>query len=60
MDKCACRVHVCTHRRGLRKMGVSSGVVAVWSDEPVKHASLVLTDQRFKQSYYGTISYIPA
>jgi len=47
-------------RRGLRKMGVASDVVAVWSDEPVKHASLEVTDQRFKRSYYGTISYIPA
>ena len=37
-----------------------SGIVAVWTDEPVVPASLALTDQRYKKSFYGTISYIPA
>ena len=35
-------------------------IVAVWSDEPVARSSLALTEQRYKKSYYGTISYIPA
>ena len=37
-----------------------SGIVVVWTDEPVTPASLALTEQRYKKSYYGTISYIPA
>ncbi|KIY98710.1 Uncharacterized protein MNEG_9250 [Monoraphidium neglectum] len=40
-------------RRGLRKQGVGRGIVAVFSDEPVKKASLGLTDQQYKRSYYG-------
>ncbi|KAG1673945.1 hypothetical protein FOA52_015700 [Chlamydomonas sp. UWO 241] len=47
-------------RKGLRRMGVTDGVVAVWSDEPVQRSSLALVDQKYKQSYYGTMSYVPA
>ena len=47
-------------RRGLRKKGVRSGVTVVFSDELAKKSSLALTDQQYKKSYYGTISYIPA
>lgn len=37
-----------------------SSIIAVFSDEPCRPASLKLTDQQYKKSYYGTISYIPA
>ncbi|KAI8475684.1 MAG: hypothetical protein J3K34DRAFT_517116 [Monoraphidium minutum] len=47
-------------RRGLRKKGVGRGVVAVFSDEPVRRASLGMAGQQYKKSYYGTISYLPA
>ncbi len=47
-------------RKGLRREGISGGIVAVWSDEPVQYASLALTQQRYKKSFYGTISYVPA
>eukprot|EP00879_Flechtneria_rotunda_P032328 GHRR01035515.1.p1 GENE.GHRR01035515.1~~GHRR01035515.1.p1 ORF type:complete len:344 (+),score=151.81 GHRR01035515.1:880-1911(+) len=46
-------------RRGLRKAGVSSGVTVVFSDELAKPASLALTQQQYKKSYFGTCSYIP-
>ena len=47
-------------RDGKRGNSGRSGIVAVWTDEPVAPASLALTDQRYKKSFYGTISYIPA
>lgn len=47
-------------RRGLRKAGVSNGVTVVFSDELAKPASLALTQQQYKKSYFGTSSYIPA
>jgi hypothetical protein len=37
-----------------------SSIIAVFSDEPCRPASLKLTNQQYKKSYYGTISYIPA
>jgi hypothetical protein len=46
-------------RRGLRKAGVGSGVTVVFSDELAKPASLALTKQQYKKSYFGTSSYIP-
>jgi hypothetical protein len=46
-------------RRGLRKAGVARGITVVFSDEPARPASLALTDQQYKKSYYGTCSYIP-
>jgi hypothetical protein len=30
-----------------------SGIIAVFSDEPSKKASLQMTDQQYKKSYYG-------
>ena len=51
-------------RKGLRREGIRRGVTAVFSPELTSHSSLVVLagDQRqkFKRSYYGTISYIPA
>jgi hypothetical protein len=47
-------------RKRLRKAGVSSGVTVVFSDEPAQPASLALTEQQYKRSYFGTSSYIPA
>jgi tRNA A37 threonylcarbamoyladenosine dehydratase len=46
-------------RRGLRKAGVGSGITVVFSDELAKPASLALTQQQYKKSYFGTSSYIP-
>ena len=37
-----------------------SGVVAVFSDEPARPASVCEAQSRYKRSYYGTISYMPA
>lgn len=74
MPRCAsfCRVRICdikktyndpfatNIRKGLRRKGFSGKLTVVFSDEPIQSASLQLTDQPYKQSYYGTISYIPA
>jgi tRNA A37 threonylcarbamoyladenosine dehydratase len=48
-------------RKGLRRKGVRRGVTAVFSSELVDKETCMLTDgSRFKRSFYGTISYIPA
>ena len=53
-------------RKGLRRKGLGrkirrQQITAVYSEELVKQDSLQLTDgSRFKRSYYGTISYLPA
>lgn len=48
-------------RKRIRKMSVSRGIKAVYSQEKVKDESLILTDgSNFKKSAYGTISYLPA
>lgn len=47
-------------RKRLRKAGVNSGIAVVFSDEPAQPASLALTEQQYKRSYFGTSSYIPA
>ena len=48
-------------RKGLRRKGVRKGVTAVFSSELVDKDTCMLTDgSRFKRSFYGTISYIPA
>ncbi len=48
-------------RKRIKKLGVHSGIKAVFSTEAVKRDSLILTDgSNFKRSAYGTISYIPA
>ena len=48
-------------RKRLRKLGISSGIKAVFSTEKMIEESLMLTDgSNFKKSAYGTISYMPA
>ncbi|GFR50606.1 hypothetical protein Agub_g12689, partial [Astrephomene gubernaculifera] len=50
-------------RRGLRRSyGIREGVTVVFSVEPTRRDSLALTSPstRFKRSYYGTISFMPA
>ena len=48
-------------RKGLRRKGVRRGVTTVFSSELVDKNTCMLTDgSRFKKSFYGTISYIPA
>jgi len=45
-----------------RRAGVQSGVPCVFSCEPVTASSMAEVDevQRFKRSFYGTMSYLPA
>jgi len=48
-------------RKGLKRKGVRKGVTVVFSSELVSRETCMLTDgNRFKRSFYGTISYIPA
>ncbi|WP_420154554.1 tRNA threonylcarbamoyladenosine dehydratase [Siphonobacter sp.] len=48
-------------RKRLRRLGVQSGIKAVYSTELVRAESLMHTDgSNFKRSAYGTISYLPA
>ncbi|WP_337044771.1 tRNA threonylcarbamoyladenosine dehydratase [Emticicia sp. 17c] len=48
-------------RKRIKKLGVYSGIKAVFSTEMVRRDSLILTDgSNFKRSAYGTISYLPA
>jgi tRNA threonylcarbamoyladenosine dehydratase len=48
-------------RKRTKKLGISSGIKAVFSTEVVMRDSLILTDgSNFKRSAYGTISYLPA
>ena len=48
-------------RKGLKKKGLRKGVTVVFSSELVDKENCMLTDgSRFKRSFYGTISYIPA
>ncbi len=48
-------------RKGLKRKGVRRGVTVVFSCEPVDRKNMMLTDgSKFKKSFYGTISYIPA
>jgi tRNA A37 threonylcarbamoyladenosine dehydratase len=48
-------------RKGLKRKGVRRGVTVVFSSELVDRETCMLTDgNRFKKSFYGTISYIPA
>jgi tRNA threonylcarbamoyladenosine dehydratase len=48
-------------RKGLKRKGVRRGVTVVFSSELVDRETCMLTDgNRFKRSFYGTISYIPA
>lgn len=48
-------------RKGLKRKGVRRGVTVVFSSELVDPATCMLTEGgRYKKSFYGTISYIPA
>lgn len=48
-------------RKGLRRKRVRRGVTVVFSSETVDRETCMMTDgSRFKKSFYGTISYIPA
>jgi hypothetical protein len=47
-------------RKRLRKAGLTTGVTVVFSDEPARPASLALTQQQYKRSYFGTCSWMPA
>lgn len=48
-------------RKSLKKMGWKRNIPVVASNTPVIPSSLQLTDgTRFKKSFYGTISYLPA
>lgn len=47
-------------RKRLRKMGITSGVKAVYSTETPDESSLKMTDgSNFKKSFFGTNSWIP-
>ena len=48
-------------RKRLKKKGIVTGLITVFSDEPAPKESLMMTDgTNFKKSAYGTISYLPA
>jgi hypothetical protein len=49
-------------RKGLGKRGLRTGLPVVFSSEPVSQGSMQLAapSHRFKRSYYGTTSYMPA
>jgi len=48
-------------RKGLKRKGVRRGVTVVFSSELVDISTMMLTDgSKFKRSFYGTCSYIPA
>jgi tRNA threonylcarbamoyladenosine dehydratase len=48
-------------RKGLKKKGLRRGVTCVFSSELVSRDTCMhTTDSKFKISFYGTISYIPA
>jgi tRNA A37 threonylcarbamoyladenosine dehydratase len=48
-------------RKRLKKVNITSGVMTVFSPEPARKESLKYTDgNRFKKSFYGTISHLPA
>ncbi len=50
-----------TVRKRLKRMGIRKGFPAVFSEEIQPHDSLKMTDgTRYKRSFYGTISYMPA
>jgi tRNA A37 threonylcarbamoyladenosine dehydratase len=48
-------------RKGLKRKGVRRGVTVVFSSELVDRSNMMLSEgSRFKKSFYGTCSYIPA
>lgn len=47
-------------RQRLNKLGIKKGVTVVFSDETAKKESVIETDEKYKKSTTGTISYMPA
>lgn len=48
-------------KKNLKKIGIKYGVLTVYSDEIQPKSALKYTDgSKFKKSFYGTISYMPA
>lgn len=47
-------------RKRLHKLGIRSGFLAVYSEEPPCRESMVLEESRNKKSQTGTVSYLPA
>ncbi|VBB47280.1 tRNA threonylcarbamoyladenosine dehydratase [uncultured Paludibacter sp.] len=47
-------------RQRLAKIGIKKGVAVVYSDETAKKESVIETDEKYKKSTTGTISYMPA
>lgn len=49
-----------TVRKRLSKMGIKKGVKVVYSTETSDKESVIETDEKYKKSTNGTISYLPA
>lgn len=47
-------------RKRLHKMGIREGFYAVFSPEPVREGSMIISEETNKKSNTGTISYMPA
>ncbi len=47
-------------RKRLHKMGIRHGFYAVFSPEPVREGSMIISEETNKKSNTGTISYMPA
>ena len=47
-------------RQRLAKLGIKKGVAVVYSDETARKESVIETDEKYKKSSTGTISYMPA
>ena len=47
-------------RKRLHRLGIRKGFHAVFSPEPVREGSMILTEETNKKSNVGTISYMPA
>lgn len=48
-------------RTRMKKHGIRRKLPVVWSEEPPRKSSVVMTDEiDFKRSSYGTVSYLPA
>ena len=47
-------------RKNLRERGIKSGVMTVFSNEPIVPNSVIPTNEKGKRFTVGTVSYIPA
>lgn len=47
-------------RQRLYKLGIKKGITVVYSDEVADKKSVIATDEKYKKSTTGTISYMPA